>query len=75
MTRAAEHGGSCIETVWILSRKDFQFHFSISVLSLSSLASNNQTDPIPVRRLPDSRSLFNGEGSHAPCDDHLPCPA
>jgi hypothetical protein len=27
MTRAAEHGGSFIETVGILSRKDFQFHF------------------------------------------------
>ena len=75
MTQAAAHGGSFIETVGILSRKDFQFHFSLPVLSLSSLAPNNQTDPIPARRLAGNHSLSDGEGSHASCDDHLSRPA
>jgi hypothetical protein len=75
MTQAAAHGESFIETVGILSRKDFQFHFSLPVLSLSSLAPNNQTDPIPARRLAGNHNLSDGEGSHASCDDHLSRPA
>ena len=75
ITRRAEHGGSFIETVGILSRKYFQLHFSLSVLPLSSLEPNNQTDQIPARRLAGHHSLSDGEGSHASCNDHLSRPA
>jgi hypothetical protein len=65
MTQVAEHGGSFIETVGILSRKESQRHSN----------QINQTDPIPARRLANNRNLSDGEGSHAPCDDHFPCSA
>jgi len=71
-----DHGGSCIETVWILSRKDFQLHVSLSVLSLELHKSDRLEEPDgPDRRLPDNRSLSDSEGSHSPRDDDLPCPA
>jgi hypothetical protein len=75
ITQSGEHGGSFIETVGILSRKDFQLHLSLSVLPRWPLEPNNQTNQIPARRLADNRNLSDGKSSHASCDDHLSRPA